>query len=194
MTAGTPLFTLVETGDAWVEANFKETQLTHMTPGQAADGRLRHLSRTRPFKATVEAIGAGTGAEFSLLPAQNATGNWVKVTQRVPVRLQARQPDDAELALRTGMSATVDGRHRRRRAAWPTCSAAAHGRRITAASARPCPPQPDDLTEVAASRPDHRLDHAGDDHAGARHHDRQRRAAVDDGRPRRRRRTRSPGC
>lgn len=60
----------------------------------------------RTFEATVQAVGAGTGAEFSLLPAQNATGNWVKVTQRIPVRLRVSDPD-AKLALRTGMSATV---------------------------------------------------------------------------------------
>ena len=60
----------------------------------------------RVFHATIEAIGAGTGAEFSLLPAQNATGNWVKVTQRIPVRLKLEDPG-AEMALRTGMSATV---------------------------------------------------------------------------------------
>lgn len=103
--AGTALFSLVETGDSWIEANFKETQLTHMRPGQKAEVVLDTYPN-RPFTATVEAIGAGTGAEFSLLPAQNATGNWVKVTQRIPVRLRL---DDADLAvaLRTGMSAQV---------------------------------------------------------------------------------------
>jgi membrane fusion protein, multidrug efflux system len=59
-----------------------------------------------PFQATVASIGAGTGAEFSLLPAQNATGNWVKVTQRIPVRLKVDDPA-LDGALRTGMSATV---------------------------------------------------------------------------------------
>ena len=103
--AGTALFSLVETGDAWIEANFKETQLTHLKPGQKAEVVLDTYP-DRAFKATVEAIGAGTGAEFSLLPAQNATGNSVKVTQRIPVRLKL---DDADLAmaLRTGMSAEV---------------------------------------------------------------------------------------
>jgi membrane fusion protein (multidrug efflux system) len=61
----------------------------------------------RPLHAVVESIGAGTGAEFSLLPAQNATGNWVKVTQRIPVRLKV-ETADADLLLRTGMSATVE--------------------------------------------------------------------------------------
>ena len=59
------------------------------------------------MKAVVESIGAGTGAEFSLIPAQNATGNWVKVTQRIPVRLKVEDLD-AAMALRTGMSATVE--------------------------------------------------------------------------------------
>ncbi|MDW6024081.1 HlyD family secretion protein [Mesorhizobium sp. BAC0120] len=105
VTAGTPLFSLVETGETWLEANFKETQLTKMKPGQEAEV----VVDTYPghtFRAVVESIGAGTGAEFSLLPAQNATGNWVKVTQRIPVRLKVQDPD-AAFALRTGMSADV---------------------------------------------------------------------------------------
>ncbi|SMH31858.1 membrane fusion protein, multidrug efflux system [Mesorhizobium australicum] len=105
VTAGTSLFTLVETSDTWVEANFKETQLTHMKVGQEAEVMLDTFP-DRPLKATIESIGAGTGAEFSLLPAQNATGNWVKVTQRIPVRLKVSS-EDADLLLRTGMSATV---------------------------------------------------------------------------------------
>jgi membrane fusion protein (multidrug efflux system) len=106
VSAGTALFTLVETGDSWIEANFKETQLTHMQVGQTAEVRIDAFP-DRPLRATVQSIGAGTGAEFSLLPAQNATGNWVKVTQRIPVRLKL---DDEALAgrLRTGMSATVE--------------------------------------------------------------------------------------
>ncbi|QND65385.1 HlyD family secretion protein [Mesorhizobium loti] len=103
--SGTPLFSLVETGDTWIEANFKETQLTHMTTGQKAEIMVDTYPG-RTFEATVKAIGAGTGAEFSLLPAQNATGNWVKVTQRIPVRLELTDAD-AKMALRTGMSATV---------------------------------------------------------------------------------------
>ena len=103
--AGTSAFSLVETGDTWIAANFKETQLTNMRAGQEAEIVLDTYP-DRVFHARIEAIGAGTGAEFSLLPAQNATGNWVKVTQRIPVRLKL---DDAaaEMALRTGMSATV---------------------------------------------------------------------------------------
>ncbi|RWL18250.1 MAG: HlyD family secretion protein [Mesorhizobium sp.] len=103
--SGTPLFSLVETGDTWIDANFKETQLTNMKPGQKAE-IVVDTYPGKTFEATVEAIGAGTGAEFSLLPAQNATGNWVKVTQRIPVRLQLADAD-AKMSLRTGMSATV---------------------------------------------------------------------------------------
>jgi membrane fusion protein (multidrug efflux system) len=104
VSENTPLFSLVETDEAWIEANFKETQLTNMKPGQTAEVELDTYPG-RPIKATVEAIGAGTGAEFSLLPAQNATGNWVKVTQRIPVRLKVDPATD--IALRTGMSADV---------------------------------------------------------------------------------------
>jgi membrane fusion protein, multidrug efflux system len=105
VTAGTPLFSLVENGDTWVEANFKETQLTRMKVGQEAEIVLDTYPN-HPFKAVVDSIGAGTGSEFSLLPAQNATGNWVKVTQRIPVRLELTDAD-AKMALRTGMSASV---------------------------------------------------------------------------------------
>lgn len=103
--SGTPLFSLVETGDTWIDANFKETQLTHMKPGQKAE-IVVDTYPGRKFEATVKAIGAGTGAEFSLLPAQNATGNWVKVTQRIPVRLELTDPE-SRMMLRTGMSADV---------------------------------------------------------------------------------------
>src|SRR5690606_23332691 len=105
VSTGTPLFALVETQDTWIDANFKETQLTHLKPGQQAEVVLDTYPG-RTFKATVDAIGAGTGAEFSLLPAQNATGNWVKVTQRIPVRLKL-DDNAGKLALRTGMSADV---------------------------------------------------------------------------------------
>jgi membrane fusion protein (multidrug efflux system) len=105
VTAGTALFSLVESGDTWIEANFKETQLTRVKVGQQAEIVLDTYPN-HPFKAVVDSIGAGTGSEFSLLPAQNATGNWVKVTQRIPVRLKV-QDAGAALALRTGMSADV---------------------------------------------------------------------------------------
>ncbi|MEW9806972.1 HlyD family efflux transporter periplasmic adaptor subunit [Mesorhizobium marinum] len=106
VSAGTPLFSLVETGDTWVEANFKETQLTNIRPGQPAEVTLDTYPDVT-FHATVDSIGAGTGAEFSLLPAQNATGNWVKVTQRIPVRLKL-DTAGTDVPVRTGMSASVE--------------------------------------------------------------------------------------
>ena len=105
LAAGTAAFTLLEQGDTWVDANFKETQLTHIQAGQAATITF-DVDSGHKFAGHVEAIGAGTGSEFSLLPAQNATGNWVKVNQRVPVRIRLDNPADATLIV-TGMSATV---------------------------------------------------------------------------------------
>ncbi|MGA0543370.1 HlyD family secretion protein [Neotabrizicola sp. VNH66] len=105
VAAGTAVFALVETGEVWVEANFKETQLADMAAGQRAEITFDALPG-QPLHGTVEAIGAGTGAEFSLLPAQNATGNWVKVTQRVPVRIRLDDPARVS-GLATGLSAEV---------------------------------------------------------------------------------------
>ncbi|WP_444463827.1 HlyD family secretion protein [Rhodobacter capsulatus] len=105
VAAGAALFSLVETGDTWIEANFKETQIGKMAPGQRAEVEFETFPG-KDFEAVVEAVGAGTGAEFSLLPAQNATGNWVKVTQRVPVTLRLTETTDLP-ALRTGLSAAV---------------------------------------------------------------------------------------
>lgn len=105
VTAGATLFSLVETGDTWIEANFKETQIGGMRPGQTADIEFDTFPG-RDYTATVESVGAGTGAEFSILPAQNATGNWVKVTQRVPVRLRLAEGSDLS-GLRSGLSASV---------------------------------------------------------------------------------------
>ncbi len=105
VAAGAPLFALVETGDLWVDANFKETQLEGIHPGQKAEV----VFDTRPgqrYEGQVEAIGAGTGSEFSIIPAQNATGNWVKVTQRVPVRIRLADAT-AAADLQSGVSAAV---------------------------------------------------------------------------------------
>lgn len=103
--AAQTLFSLVETGDAWIDANFKETQLEGIAPGQTATVRFDQVPG-RTYQARVEAVGAGTGSEFSLLPAQNATGNWVKVTQRVPVRLRLAEGTDLA-GLASGLSAKV---------------------------------------------------------------------------------------
>jgi len=102
---GSTVMSLVETHRSWIEANFKETELTNLAPGQPAEVSVDTYPGQR-VRGSVESVGAGTGAEFSLLPAQNATGNWVKVVQRIPVRI-ALSPGDDVPALRAGMSAHV---------------------------------------------------------------------------------------
>ena len=112
LNVGTAAFALV-TARVWIEANFKETELTHMAVGNAATVTIDSYPGMT-LTAHIESIGAATGSEFSILPPQNATGNWVKVTQRLPVRI-AIDADDPARPLRAGMSATVevDTRHRR---------------------------------------------------------------------------------
>jgi len=95
---------VVGSGSYWIEANFKETQLAKIRSGQRAEVEIDAIPGRR-FTAQVSGIGAGTGSQFSLLPAQNATGNWVKVTQRVPVRLTFTTPLDRPLV--AGWSAKV---------------------------------------------------------------------------------------
>src|SRR6202050_455201 len=110
IAASAPVFALVSTRDVWIEANFKEVQLARMRPGQVATVKIdRYPSRT--FQAKVTSVSPSTGSQFSLLPPENATGNWVKVVQRVPVRLQLTQ-FDTEFPLQAGLSAdvTVDTR------------------------------------------------------------------------------------
>lgn len=113
ITAGDPVFSLVGTGEVWVDANFKETDLTHVRVGQSAIIRIdAYPDDVR--KAVVASISPATGAEFALLPPQNATGNWVKVVQRLPVRIALKEPS-REPKLRAGMSVVVeiDTRHKR---------------------------------------------------------------------------------
>ncbi|MGH7033294.1 MAG: HlyD family secretion protein, partial [Stellaceae bacterium] len=111
LSAGSPAFNLIETDRAWIEANFKETDLTRMRPGQSATCDIDTYPN-KTFNARVDSISAGTGSEFSVLPPQNATGNWVKIVQRVPVRMAIENPDP-DYPLRAGMSATcsVDTRN-----------------------------------------------------------------------------------
>lgn len=101
----TPLFALVSDSRPWVEANFKETELTHVRAGHSATVVLDIYPDTE-WEAEVESISLATGAEFALLPPQNASGNWVKVVQRLPVRLRLL-PHAGEPPLRAGMTATV---------------------------------------------------------------------------------------
>jgi len=105
VATGTTIASLVETGGTWVQANFKETQLTELKTGMPAEIKVDAYPEAA-LEGKVSSIGAGTGSEFSLIPAQNATGNWVKVVQRIPIRIEFDQPT-RELLLRTGMSATV---------------------------------------------------------------------------------------
>ncbi|MGR8949159.1 MAG: HlyD family secretion protein [Gammaproteobacteria bacterium] len=104
-----PQFSIVEDRQWWVEANFKETDLNYMRPGQRAEITI-DMYPDVVLGGSVESLGAGSGAVFSLLPPENATGNWVKVTQRFPVRvsIDPRQDDpNNERPLRVGASATV---------------------------------------------------------------------------------------
>jgi len=106
VAAGHPVFALVMSGKRWIEANFKETQLTHVHVGQPVEISVDTYSG-HTWHGTVESIAPGTGSVFSVLPAQNATGNWVKVVQRIPVRI-AIQADPDGPDLRAGMSAEVN--------------------------------------------------------------------------------------
>jgi membrane fusion protein (multidrug efflux system) len=105
IAASTPVFVLVSTRDVWIEANFKEVQLAQMRPGQAATVEIDRYPGRR-FSAEVASVSPSTGSQFSMLPPENATGNWVKVVQRVPVRLQLTHID-AVFLLQAGLSANV---------------------------------------------------------------------------------------
>lgn len=111
--AATPLFVLVAKTRPWVEANMKETDLTHVKPGQKARIVL-DIYPDVTWTAEVESISPATGAEFAILPPQNASGNWVKVVQRLPVRMRL-VPHAGEPTLRAGMTATVTIDIRRQR-------------------------------------------------------------------------------
>lgn len=101
--AGQPLLTLVPLQDAWITANYKEGQLTYIRPGQKVEFTVDAYPG-RHFSGRVDSIMAGTGAAFSLLPPENATGNYVKVVQRVPVKILIDSNSDPEHLLRVGMS------------------------------------------------------------------------------------------
>ena len=113
IVSGVPVVTLVADGSAYVEANFKETDLADMAVGQLVEVRFDAYPGL-VLKGHVASIGAGTGSEFSVWPAQNATGNWVKVTQRVPVRivLDEASPRPLISGLSTKVTVFTDGRKR----------------------------------------------------------------------------------
>jgi membrane fusion protein (multidrug efflux system) len=105
IAASAPVFSLVSTRDVWIEANFKEVQVAHMHAGQRATVKIDRYPG-REFSAKVTSVSPGTGSQFSLLPPENATGNWVKVVQRIPIRLQLADLDPS-FVLQTGLSADV---------------------------------------------------------------------------------------
>ncbi|QWG18222.1 HlyD family secretion protein [Bradyrhizobium sediminis] len=116
--AGTPVFSVIDTSNPWVDANPKESDFTHVAVGQSVtlevDAFPNHV-----FKGTVGSLSPGTGAQFAILPPQNASGNFVKVVQRVPVRIYFDKNDRFVRKLKAGMSvyATIDTQHRRSLAA-----------------------------------------------------------------------------
>jgi membrane fusion protein, multidrug efflux system len=118
VTAGTPVFSVIDIDNPWVDANPKESDFTYVAVGQPVtldvDAFPNHV-----FKGTVGSLSPGTGAQFAILPPQNATGNFVKVVQRVPVRIYFDSHDKDVLKLKAGMSAytTIDTGHRRSLAA-----------------------------------------------------------------------------
>jgi membrane fusion protein (multidrug efflux system) len=105
VATGTTIASLIKSTDTWIEANFKETQLDGLTLGQPVEVSVDAYPGLK-LHGAVDSIGAATGSQFALIPAQNATGNWVKVTQRITVRVKLDDQNDAEL-LRAGMSAVV---------------------------------------------------------------------------------------
>ena len=101
---GTPLMTVIPLEQAWVEANFKESQLARMRLGQPVELHADAYGSRVTYRGRISGLAAGTGAAFALLPTQNATGNWVKVVQRVPVRIALAPEDLARHPLRVGLS------------------------------------------------------------------------------------------
>jgi membrane fusion protein (multidrug efflux system) len=102
---GSAVMSVIKDHDVWIEANYKETDLTRVCPGQPVEIRLDTYPAYE-WHGRVASISQATGSEFSVIPAQNASGNWVKITQRIPVRISVPvKPGDPEL--RVGMSAEV---------------------------------------------------------------------------------------
>jgi len=106
LAAATAAFGLVSDERVWIEANPKETELTHVKPGDPVEVTIDTYPG-RVWHAQVESISPNSGSEFSVLPAQNTSGNWVKVVQRIPVRIRVER-HDGDPALRAGMSVVAD--------------------------------------------------------------------------------------
>ncbi|HEY9278751.1 MAG TPA: HlyD family efflux transporter periplasmic adaptor subunit [Eoetvoesiella sp.] len=108
VAAGTPLMTIVPLHQMWVEANFKEVQVAHMKPGQNVKLTADVYGGKTVYHGKVQGLAAGTGSAFALLPAQNASGNWIKVVQRVPVRITLDAQELLTHPLRVGLSMAVE--------------------------------------------------------------------------------------
>ena len=106
VAVGAPLLTIADNTQFWITANFKETQVGSMRVGQKVDIRIDAYKDTR-FEGEIESMAGATGAKFSLLPPDNASGNFVKVVQRIPVRIALSTNNPADKPLRAGMSAEV---------------------------------------------------------------------------------------
>jgi membrane fusion protein (multidrug efflux system) len=105
---GSPLMAVVPLHQVWIDANFKETQLAHMRIGQPVALKSDLYGSKVEFKGKVQSLGVGTGSAFSLLPAQNATGNWIKIVQRIPVRIELDAKELDKNPLRIGLSMAAD--------------------------------------------------------------------------------------
>ncbi|GFM57075.1 secretion protein HlyD [Pseudomonas cichorii] len=105
---GTATMAVIPLDQLWIDANFKETQLGKMRIGQPVEITSDLYGSQVKYSGTIDSLGAGTGSAFALLPAQNATGNWIKIVQRVPVRIHINPDELANNPLRIGLSTTVD--------------------------------------------------------------------------------------
>jgi membrane fusion protein (multidrug efflux system) len=105
---GTALMAVIPLDQLWIDANFKETQLRDMRIGQPVDIEADLYGSGVKYSGTIDSLGAGTGSAFALLPAQNATGNWIKIVQRVPVRIHINAEELASHPLRVGLSTQVN--------------------------------------------------------------------------------------
>ncbi|VVO28272.1 HlyD family efflux transporter periplasmic adaptor subunit [Pseudomonas fluorescens] len=105
---GTALMAVIPLDQLWIDANFKETQLRDMRIGQPVDIEADLYGSDVKYSGTIDSLGAGTGSAFALLPAQNATGNWIKIVQRVPVRIHINAEELAKHPLRVGLSTQVN--------------------------------------------------------------------------------------
>ena len=192
---GQDLMAIVPLRDIWVTANFKETQLEHMQPGQPVKVKVDTYGG-RKWDGHVTSIGGATGAKYSLLPPENATGNYVKVVQRIPVRIDFDDNDKPDFnqdgLLRPGMSVVPDVKVSVRPENNNSRSSRTHKGRIEhGGRSNLCGFH----LEAALQPVDHRPHgDAGDVHGGARHLHRQRRPAAHRGRTRAPGRTNPPGC